>query len=320
MELTKIEEKIDRTVAGATEISMEIGGIRFQSMMELFEMAKLMAVAEKAVPKHLRGNPGACLAVCIQALEWRMSPFSVANKSYEVNDRIAYEAQLIVGVVNARAPLKERLRYTYAGEGADMRCTVSGLIKGEAAPLEYTSPPLSSVKKNSPLWSSDPQQQLGFYSARAWARRHCPETILGIYGEDELRDAEPMKDVTPKPDVGERLKGGKGKRGFSQEGVAAALEHKPEQALNTVSAEITKEPEPVAASQTGASEPEQQTDAAESPLQRGRRLLATISKADLPHLRDSIADELSGDEVTEWNKACDERSGSFQSGRKDTKG
>jgi hypothetical protein len=298
VEITKIEEKIDRTIAGATEISMEIGGIRFQSMTELFEMAKLMAVAEKAVPKHLRGNPGACLAVCIQALEWRMSPFSVANKSYEVNDRIAYEAQLIVGVVNARAPLKERLRYKYEGEGADMRCTVSGVIKGETAPLEYTSPPLSSVKKNSPLWTSDPQQQLGFYSARAWARRHCPETILGIYGDDELRDSEPMKDVTPKPDVGERLKGGKGKRGFSHEGVTQALEHKAEPETVAVNAEQQPaETQTIAAADV------------EPPIARGQRLLAICkSKPEIVDLRSTILDELTDKaQIKHWNALCDGR-------------
>ena len=40
-----------------------------------------------------RAQPGACLAVSLQSLNWRMDPFAVANKSYMVNDRIAYEAR-----------------------------------------------------------------------------------------------------------------------------------------------------------------------------------------------------------------------------------
>lgn len=229
MEIEKIEGKIDRVVAGAVPVDMRMGGIQITSMMEVFEMAKLMAVSDKAVPKHLRGQPGACLAVCIQALEWHMSPFSVANKSYEVNDRIAYEAQLIVAVINARAPLQERLRYVYEGEGVEMRVTVSGLIKGEATPLTITSPKIKDIKvKNSPLWTADPQQQLGYYGGRSWCRRHTPETILGIYSVDEMENADPIGSTTStlKPDVASRLKGGKGK-GFSEAGVAAALEHKP---------------------------------------------------------------------------------------------
>src|SRR5262245_32102388 len=99
MDLTKIEEKLDKTVAGAVAVSDQVGGVLFQNMAEVMEFAKLLSLAGTAVPKHLRGNPGGCLAVTIQALEWRMSPVAVANKSYEVNDRIAFEAQLIHAVV-----------------------------------------------------------------------------------------------------------------------------------------------------------------------------------------------------------------------------
>jgi hypothetical protein len=45
------------------------------------EFSKLLSLSGTAMPKHLRGNPGGCLAVVIQALEWRMSPISVANQS-----------------------------------------------------------------------------------------------------------------------------------------------------------------------------------------------------------------------------------------------
>src|SRR5690348_10091498 len=88
-DLERIENKIDRTIAGAVTVSDSVGGIMFQNMSEVLEFAKLMSVADVAVPKHLRGNPGACLSIVTQALEWRMSPFSVANKSYSVNDRLA---------------------------------------------------------------------------------------------------------------------------------------------------------------------------------------------------------------------------------------
>jgi len=144
-DLELIEKKIDRVAAGAIEISDNVGGISFTSMGELLEFAKLLSVAGTAIPKHLRGNPGACLAVTIQALEWRMSPVAVANKSYEVNDRIAYESQLIHAVVEARAPLKQRLRATYDGEGDTLTCTVTGHFKGEVDPLEYTSPAFGKI-------------------------------------------------------------------------------------------------------------------------------------------------------------------------------
>lgn len=225
-DLQRIEDKIDRVAAGAIAISDNVGGIAFQSMSELLEFAKLLSVAGTAMPKHLRGNPGACLAVTIQALEWRMSPVAVANQSYEVNDRIAYQSMLIHAVIEARAPLKERLRGKWEGEGAQRYCVVTGHLKGEIDPVEYRSPTVGNIKvKNSPLWQSDVDQQLWYFATRAWARRYCPDVLLGIYGEDELpQGPERAENITPKPDkpdIGTRLKGGKGRRGFSADNTKA---------------------------------------------------------------------------------------------------
>lgn len=230
-DLERIEKKLDLSTAGAVSVSDAVGGIMFQNMAEVMEFAKLLSLAQNAVPKHIRGNPGAALAVTIQALEWRMSPVAVANMSYEVGDKIAYMSQLIHGVVEARAPLKQRLRCSYEGEGPDRVCIVVGHFRGEADPVEYRSPKFKDIKpKNSPLWQSDPDQQQWYYSVRAFARRYCPDVLLGIYTEDELENngADRAVDITPKPDIGARLKGRKGRGGFNEEGVAAAIEHRPE--------------------------------------------------------------------------------------------
>ncbi|TPN44417.1 recombinase RecT [Mesorhizobium sp. B1-1-4] len=163
-----------------------------------------MCRADIALPKHLRGNAGACMAVAMQALEWQMSPFAVASKSYEVGGRIAYEAQLIAAVVNTRSGIRGRLRYEYLGEGSELSCRVTGVLDGQEC--EYETPPIGAITvKNSPLWKSDPRQQLGYFAARSWARRHCPEVILGVYDRDEVEHFGPTnaKDVTPS--LSERL-------------------------------------------------------------------------------------------------------------------
>lgn len=177
-----------------------------QNLAEVVKFAEVMCRADIALPKHLRGNAGACMAVALQALEWQLSPFAVASKSYAVNGAIAYEAQLIAAVVNTRSGIKGRLRYRYDGSGNDLTCTVTGILDDQEC--EYTTPPIGSITtKNSPLWKSDPQQQLGYFAARSWARRHCPEVILGVYDRDEaeqFRGPDNAKDVTPS--VMDRLK------------------------------------------------------------------------------------------------------------------
>lgn len=251
-DIERIEQKIDRTAAGAMVVSDQIGGVMFQSMAEVMEFSKIMATTGAAVPKHLRGDPGACLAVVTQALEWRMSPFAVANKSYFVNDRIAFESQLIHAVIESRAPLQSRLKVSYEGTGPDRKCIVTGHLRDEVDPVIYTSPAIKDIPvKNSPLWKSDPDQQLWYYSSRAWARRFCPDVLLGIYSKDELEadhvGAEKAKDITPKPKIGERLKGNRG-RGFD----AAHVER---QTTATVINESAVEPSVPAAADAGEPAP-----------------------------------------------------------------
>ena len=178
-----------------------------QNLGDVVRFAEVMAKADIALPKHLRQNPGACMAVAMQALEWGMSPFAVASKSYSVNGTIAYEAQLVAAVVNTRSGIKGRLRYAYTGEGGSLQCTVTGSLDGED--FSYTSPRFDQITtKNSPLWKSDPQQQLGYFAARSWARRYVPEVLLGVYDRDEVEGFGPdnARDVTPAaPGIAARL-------------------------------------------------------------------------------------------------------------------
>jgi len=190
-EETALAKRVDREVTSALEVGAHVGGIAFENATQVMEVAKLMACSAVAMPKHLRGNPGACLGIVFQAVEWRMSPFAVANKSYSVNDRLAYESQLIQAVIISRAPIKGRFKFTFAGEGQSRTCTASiTTLDGEEC--SYTSAPIGQIKvKNSPLWQSDPDQQLTYLCGRSLCRRYFPDVLMGIYAEDELEASKP---------------------------------------------------------------------------------------------------------------------------------
>lgn len=203
---TDIAERIDPAKTQSLTAGAEFGGVRIENMLQVMEMAKLMAVSQQAVPAHLRANPGMCLAVCLQAVEWRMSPFSVANKSYVTNDRLNYESQLVHAVIEARAPLRERLKVRYEGEGEDTVCIVSGIFRGEAEPREHRSPPLKhcrpptndrGIVKGSPLWTKKPLVQMFYDTSRDWIRIYAPDVILGIYTPDELEQYDVGADAVP---------------------------------------------------------------------------------------------------------------------------
>ena len=196
---------------GASSVAMSNSGLgaamKPESLGDIVRFAELMCQSKAGIPAYLHNNPADCMAITLQALQWDFNPFSVAQKSYKVKDVLAFEAQLIAAVVNTRSGIKGRLKYVYSGEGQDLICTVTGVIDDET--LEYESPPIGSITtKNSPLWKSDPRQQLGYFSARSWARRHTPEVLLGVYDRDEAQQfqgPDNAKNVTPQTALAKQI-------------------------------------------------------------------------------------------------------------------
>lgn len=178
-----------RALVGGVQIGGN--GIAPKTLAELMDFAQLMAKAGPMIGKAFRNNPGACVAITMQSMSWGMSPFAVSQKAYVTNDSVAYEAQLVTAVINAHAPIVERPQYEFTGEGTKRRCAITATLRGDTKPSVYTSPEVGQITtKNSPLWKTDQDQQLGYYSIRAWARRYCPEIIMGVYTPEEMQEAQ----------------------------------------------------------------------------------------------------------------------------------
>lgn len=224
----------------------ELLGVNFRNVAEILDFAQVMAKADSAVPPHCRGNPGNCLAIITRAVEWKMSPFAVANLSYEVENkgvkRIAYESQLYHAVLEARGPFIDRLHYEIIGEGEERRCKVWATLRGESEPRVFLSDTLAKLRppkndygktKGSPLWDSKPEVQLFYNASRDFARIYCPDVMAGIYTNDEMEEAKARhegpqfaKDVTPAaPTYRQRLQGRTGRDGFSgQENISRSID------------------------------------------------------------------------------------------------
>ncbi len=203
LDLSAAEQRVAGRITPESARSVSIsrgGGLVIRDMAEAMEFAKMMAIGGVSVPKHLRGNPGACLAVTIQALEWGMSPFAVANKSYSVNDRMAYEAQLLAAVVIQNGPFAELPTYSYSGEPGTTRvCTVTVKLNNGQV-ITHSSPEVGKIQpKNSPLWKTDEDQQEGYYTVRAMARRNFPHILLGANAPEDIveEEAQAPRDITP---------------------------------------------------------------------------------------------------------------------------
>lgn len=177
------------------------------SMEKMLKFSEMMATSKITIPKHLQGNAGDCFAIVMQAMQWGMNPFAVAQKTHLVNGVLGYEAQLVNAVINSRAPITTRLNYEWFGDWSkvngktsnsdDVGVVVSATMRGESEPrtLSISMAQVGTVR-NSPLWVNDPRQQLAYLATKRWSRLYCPDVILGVYTADEAEDFEP-KDVTP---------------------------------------------------------------------------------------------------------------------------
>lgn len=177
-------------------------------IMDRFErIASVMASSKFAVPKHLQGNTGDCLAIIMQSAQWQMDPFAVAQKTHQINGVLGYEAQLVNAVITNRAPITGRLNFEWYGDWAkingkedkswDKGIKVWAILKGETSPreIDISMGQVGSVR-NSPLWVSDPRQQLAYLAIKRWSRLYTPDVILGVYTPDEIIEREEL-DVTP---------------------------------------------------------------------------------------------------------------------------
>lgn len=217
---------------GATESTgLALGNTMMQSLMfdesafqNVQRIAEVMAKSNVTVPAHLKNNVGDCMAVVMQAMQWGMNPWPVAQKTHLVSGNLGYEAQLVNAVITSMAPTKDRIHYewfgpwenvignfvektsqkgnTYTAPGwklADEKglgVRVWATLKGEDEPRELELLLSQAQPRNSTLWATDPKQQLAYLAVKRWARLYCPDVILGVYSNDEL-DAVPERDITP---------------------------------------------------------------------------------------------------------------------------
>lgn len=182
-----------------------------EGMDRLVRFATLMADSKATVPAHLAGKPADCLAVTMQAAQWGMNPFAVAQKTHVVNGTLGYEAQLVNAVVSSSNLLASRLNYRWDGDWSkvngktdkspNLTVTVWATLKGESEPRELTISMAQAGVRNSPLWEQDPRQQLAYLCVKRWARLHSPDVLLGVYTPDELQETAPRveRDITPAP-------------------------------------------------------------------------------------------------------------------------
>ena len=161
-------------------------------------LAEMMSTG-RLVPAHLQKSPGDCLMVVELAMRFRMSPFAVAQCTSVIQGKLMLEGKLVAAAINSSGVLEDRLAYDFAGANDTRSVTVKGTMRGETEPREMTVT-LREAQTTNPLWKKQPDQQLVYFGTRAWARRHAPEVMLGVYSPEEF-DQQPHPDRFAGPTI-----------------------------------------------------------------------------------------------------------------------
>lgn len=161
------------------------GALVPQNMGQALELAKLMASGKVGVPKHMRNEPAVCLRVITDAMQFGLNPFHLASESFVINDQLAYGAKAVHAMAMRSGVIVGRLSVAYKGEGAALTCTVTGRCRDSATTHVKTCRLANITTKNSPLWKTDPQQQLGYYTERAWCRLFAPDAMMGLVARED---------------------------------------------------------------------------------------------------------------------------------------
>jgi len=175
-----------------------------QIMGQIQKFAEVMATGRSTVPKHLQGSMGDCMAVTMQAAQWGMNPFAVAQKTHLVNGTLGYEAQLVNAVISSSRAIQGRFKYEYGGDWLneskkDAWVRTGAILAGENE-ITWGEPVYlhTITTRNSPLWKTNPKQQAAYLAVKYWARMYCPDVILGVYTPDELHDRiPPEREINP---------------------------------------------------------------------------------------------------------------------------
>lgn len=171
---------------------------------QIQRVAKLFSQSD-LVPEVFRGKEANCAIALQMAFRMRIDPMMLMQSMYVVHGRPGIEAKLAIALMNQRGPFTGPLQWKNSGEGADREwtCYATHRVTGEVCSMTVTWAMVMAegwADKAGSKWKTIPDL-MGRYRSAAWLGRvYCPEVLLGLPFDDELRDSDRERAV-----AGERV-------------------------------------------------------------------------------------------------------------------
>ena len=169
---------------------------------ELVQRQAKMLSASTLVPKEFQGNMGNCAIALNIAKRLGADPFMVIQNIDIIHGRPSFRATFLIAMVNASGRFTP-LQFRMSGEGATRSCVAWAKDKETGDVIEGTEITMAMAKaegwstKSGSKWVTMPEQMLRYRAAAFFARIYAPDITLGMHTSEEMRDIEPVRNVTP---------------------------------------------------------------------------------------------------------------------------
>ncbi len=166
------------------------------------------------VPQHFKGNTYDCAIVVAKAISMGFDPVAMSQEVFPISGKMTYGSKLIIGMIHNSGLVEPRTFTQEIGDWSKLQIRKGQAFHGNEEGLgvkvgfKYigdSEPTFGSVLylepqtiRNSPLWKTDPMQQLVYLAAKRWTSVNMPAVTMGMMTEDEVKDeSKPERDITP---------------------------------------------------------------------------------------------------------------------------
>jgi hypothetical protein len=195
-----------RVVSDESSLSYLFDTARFEQICRLVNATASSSI----IPSHLREDKNGpfdletvkanVFLVFNQAIRWGIDPFASMKESYVARGNLGWSGKLVAALINAKAPLRGRLKKSYSGTPGkdDYTIEISGTLEGDGEP-SVTTMNVGYAKTENQLWNKNPRLKLWYSGVIQWAREYVPEIVLGILTDDDLERIQENASERAKP-------------------------------------------------------------------------------------------------------------------------
>lgn len=185
-------------------------------MDKIKSYAELMS-ATNMIPSHFAGNQLDLAIVVSKAITLGLDPVAMSHEVFPVKNKMTYGSKLIIAMIHGSKMVLPRTFIKEVGDWDNLKLSkntnfhggekglgvkVGFQYVGDASPTYgstlYLEP---QVNRNSPLWKTDPMQQLVYLAAKRWSSIHMPSVTMGMMMEDEVRNENSHSETNVSPSI-----------------------------------------------------------------------------------------------------------------------